>query len=123
MVEQNQAQDMISALLADFNTKLRDVEERQRLMKDRVLLISQNLVNEKDETSEILIEIKKTLETLKVDVYRTKETVKRILEEMENYARKSDLEILQRQSKMFQPLELARISDVEKMIKDLKHGN
>ena len=37
---------------------------------------------------------------------------------MGNLARKSELEILGRQAKMFQPLEFARIEDVKKIIKE-----
>ena len=38
-------------LLSEFNTKLRDIEERQRLIKDRVLLIGENLVEGKEEST------------------------------------------------------------------------
>jgi hypothetical protein len=113
---------MITALLAEFNTKLRDLEEKQRLMNDRIIMLSKNLVKEKDESQESSLDLKKSVEEIKYDLLKTKSALSRILEEMENYASKSDLEILQRQSKMFQPLELARISDVERMIKDLNSG-
>ena len=44
----NGEQDFITPLLSEFNTKLRDIEEKQRLLKERVLLIGQNLVESKE---------------------------------------------------------------------------
>ena len=40
-------QDYITPILSEFNTKLRDIEEKQKLSKERVLLIGQNLVFQK----------------------------------------------------------------------------
>ena len=39
-----------------------------------------------------------------------------MIDDTNNFVRKNEFEILQRQFQMFQPLELARISDVEDMI-------
>lgn len=101
---EQQNQDMTTALLADFSTKLRDLEERQKLMKDRLLLIGENLVKEKQETENEILEFRKILEELKQETEKIKSTLTRALEEMENFARKSEIEILQRQYTMFEPL-------------------
>ena len=42
----------------------------------------------------------------------------RIIDELANFAKKSELKILVRQMEMFEPLKLARLKDVEKMIED-----
>lgn len=94
----------ITALLSDFNTKLRDIEERQRLIKDRVLLVGENLVNEKEETLIEISELKNKTESLGKEMERIKDTMASLIEETRGFARKSELEILQRQFKMFQPL-------------------
>lgn len=93
----------ITSLLAEFNTKLRDIEERQRLIKDRVLLIGENLVAGKEESIEEISELKARLESLEQEMRRIKDTLSSIIEEIGNFARKSELEILQKQFKMFQP--------------------
>jgi len=36
----------------DILLKVRDLEEKQRILKDRVLLIGQNLIDTKEKTSE-----------------------------------------------------------------------
>ena len=102
MIDQIPGAD-ITSLLAEFNTKLRDIEERQRLIKDRVLLIGENLVNGREESIEEISELKARLESLEQEMRRIKDTLSSIIEEMGNFARKSELEILQKQFKMFQP--------------------
>lgn len=101
-------QDFITPLLSDFNTKLRDIEEKQRLIKDRVLLIGENLVNSREEISKDIVNLKIASEEAKRDILKIKETLQRIMEEMDNKARASEVEILKKQAKMFQPLEFIK---------------
>lgn len=90
-------------LLAEFNTKLRDIEERQRLIKERVLLIGENLVEGKEESTQEIAELKVKTESIEKEIQRIKDTLSSIIEEMQNFARKSELEILKKQFKMFEP--------------------
>ena len=46
-----------------------------------------------------------------------KQINKRIINELENLARKTELNILKRQMKMFQPLKFAKINDIERIVK------
>ncbi|MEK6895407.1 MAG: hypothetical protein AABX48_02710 [Nanoarchaeota archaeon] len=88
--------------------KLRDLEEKQRILKDRLILIGENLVELKEETSGKFLEIKKELQILKTNMERMISFIESFSSEMENFARKDDVEILSKQAKMFQPLELIK---------------
>jgi len=94
----------ITSLLSDFNTKLRDMEEKQRLIKDRVLLIGENLIAWREDSSKELAEIKSKLNILEREMEKIKEAVTNIIEENSNFARKAELQILERQFKIFQPI-------------------
>jgi len=117
MAEQNQQEDYFNSLVSNINTKLRDIEEKQSIIKDRVILIGNNLISEKDRVDEELVEIKKNLVDITNDLKRLKVMLGGTIETNNNFAKRSELEILERQFKMFQPLELARISDVESIVK------
>src|SRR3989344_6708167 len=104
--------------LNEFNIKIRDLEERQKMLKDRVLLIGKNLVEIKESIEESLTELKKSVELFKQDIFRLKDNMSRLSEETESFARKSELEILQRQIKMFEPLRYASIEDVENIVEE-----
>jgi len=86
---------------SDVNTRIRDIEEKQRLLKDRTLLIGQNLIEEKETTFTVLQEMKKEVFKLKEENLKMKEFLQRIAEQTSNLARKEELMILQRQFDMF----------------------
>ena len=114
---QNQALDPATALLSEFGTRLNEVEEKQRLIKDRLLLIGENLISTKEDVEKQNSEIKKEISQMGFELKTIKQLTKRIVNELQNFARKSEVEILERQSKIFEPLEFARYKDIEKLVK------
>ena len=116
--QDQQAVDQTGAYLADVNVKLRDIEEKQNLIKDRILLIGENLITEKQETDEEISKLKEKVRDMEEDIKKIKLAVQRIVEAQSNFARRGEVEILERQFKMFEPLGFARISDVEDMIRE-----
>ena len=101
----------------DFLVKLRDVEDRQKILRDRVLLIGKNLIDSREEIGEDLTQLKIDVSKIKEDLIKIKEVLSSISEELSNTSRRSEVAILEKQFKMFSPLEFARIEDVEKMLK------
>ncbi|MEN9626529.1 MAG: hypothetical protein RL557_857 [archaeon] len=118
MVEQTQYQDSISSLLSEFATRLNEVEEKQRLLRDRTMLIGENFISLKEDQENEDRSINKKINEMEYEIKMVKQTLQRIMNELNSMARKTELTILQRQYDMFQPLQLARIKDVEKMIND-----
>ena len=110
-------QDPINSLLSEFGTRLNEVEEKQRLIKDRLLLIGENLISTKEEVEKQNSEIKKEISQISSELKTIKQLTRRVINELQNFARKSEVEILERQSKIFEPLEFARYKDIEKLIK------
>lgn len=100
--------DYSSQLFSEVNTKIRNIEERQRILKDQVLLLGQNLIEFKEKTSKKNLEIKKDLESIKTQLDRLASFTELISGEFSKFAKKEDVEILAKQAKMFQPLEYLR---------------
>src|SRR3989344_9550037 len=88
-------------IFSDINTRIRDLEERQNLQKDRMLLISDSFVKEREKNFDEIQELRKTVEILKTDSMRIKEVLLRIGERLEKSARREELSILQRQFDLF----------------------
>lgn len=101
--------------------KIRDVEEKHNILKDRVLLIGNNLIDTKEKTNKEILEIKKDIESLKSQLQGVKDFIETLSGEMSKFAKKEDLNILQKQSKMFQPAEFIRKSELQEEIEKLKH--
>ena len=88
--------------------KIRDLEEKQRVLRDRLILIGRNLIETKEETNEKLLEIKREIEILKQNMERMISFLETVSSEFSKFARKEDLEILSKQAKMFQPLNIRK---------------
>ncbi|MFC1710545.1 hypothetical protein ACFLZJ_00065 [Nanoarchaeota archaeon] len=103
--------------LTEVNMKVRDLEEKQRILKDRLLLIGQNLIETKEKTEGEILELKKVIEIFSQDMKRIRNFLETASSEFSNFARKEDLEILTKQAKMFQPLEFVTKKDLENLKK------
>ena len=101
--------------LSDISVRFRDLEERNKMLKDRLLLIGQNLIETKEKTASDILEIKQELEVIKKNMERLVSFLETASAEFSKFARKEDLEILSRQAKMFQPLEFVRKKDLKNL--------
>ena len=98
---ENYSQEGGERFFSDLNTRLRDLEEKQRLLRDKMLLIGDSFVRERDKQFSQVQELKKTVENLTLEVGKLRDAVVRMREMGDKSARKEDLMILQRQFDLF----------------------
>jgi len=103
-----------------INSRLRSIEERERIMKDQIFLLNQNLLEIKDSNLLKGLEVKKELERLKEEVKSISQFLEIISSEFSKFAKKEDIEILYRNAKMFNPLELVTKKELEKYLQEEK---
>ena len=96
---------------------MKNLEERQKILKDRLLLIGQNLIDFKEQNQEEILNLKKQVSEISRNIDKIKDFVETISSEISKFAKKEDLEILKKQAKMFQPLEFVTKHDLEKLKK------
>jgi len=112
-----QPTDQIQFLLADFNTRLRDLEERNKLIKDRTLLLGKNLIAIRDQSEDEIQKLKKQNSKLQNDLELVKKLTKNILAETNKFVRREEILVVERMLKDFTPLEFTREKDVKALIK------
>jgi len=95
--------DYTGQYYSDISIKTRDIEDKQRVLKDRVLLIGQNLIELKDNTNQKILEMKRDIEIIKQNIERMASFLETISSEFSRFAKKEDVEILAKQARMFQP--------------------
>ncbi len=86
---------------SDIGARLRDLEDRQQLLKDRILLIGKSLIEEREKSSDEIRELKKSHMLIKEENLRMKELLSHVAEQLDVSARKEELMILQRQFDLF----------------------
>lgn len=85
----------------DVNTRLKDIEERQRLLKDRLLLVGKNLVEDRESMFSELQDLKKMSLQMKSDYLKMQEFIKKVADQLAETARKEEVLMIQRQVDMF----------------------
>ena len=93
--------------------KLRNLEEKQRMLKERLLLVGENLIDMREKNREEILGMKRDFEMMKRSVGRLVDFLEIASGEFSKFAKKEDLEILKKQAKMFQPLEFVRKKDLK----------
>jgi hypothetical protein len=88
-------------IFQEIGVRVRDVEERQQLLKDRLLLVGKSVLDERERLSVELQTLKKNVLLLTEENVRCKEVLQRLAEQLNNTARKEELLILQRQFDLF----------------------
>jgi len=100
-MDEQYSPDPTQQFFADAGARIRDLEEKQRLIKDRVVLLGNSFVEERNKNFTEIGEMKRTLLLIKEEHERMKEFLQRITEQLEGVARKEELMILQRQFDLF----------------------
>ena len=100
-----QQQNDLLKVFTDINSKISGLEERQLILKNRMLLIGDDLIEIKRSTNKEILEIKQSIEKVNQKIKKINQLLNDSLEEFPKFAKKRDLDILIKQAKMFQPLE------------------
>lgn len=110
-------------ILNDLNTRVRILEGKYSLTRERMMTINQNMIDHyKSSKAEIKMltedikEIKDTLESLK-------KTVKDIIKELRFFARKDKVKIIEKYINFWNPLNFVTEEEVLKLIEKNKGKN
>ena len=106
----------IKFLLSDFNTRLKDTDERNKLIRERVLLLGKNLISSRQETEDEIKNLKQENIQIQQDLEKLKRTSNSLLTEFGKFVKREELALIERMLKDFQPLEFMRKKDVEELI-------
>jgi len=102
----------------NLSTKLRDMEEKQRILQDRTILLGKNLIEIREKNNEEMLELKKEIEIIKDSMERLTGFLKTASAQFSKFAKKQDIEILTKQAKMFQPLEFIKRDELKNILEN-----
>ena len=117
MTEQQDETSQAQFLSTDFNTRIQDIDERNRLIRERVLLLGKNLISSRQDVEDELKEIKQDNQQIKQDIDEIKKVSNKLISEFNKFVKREEITIIERMLKDFQPLEFMRKKDVEELIK------
>lgn len=104
------------SIMADFATKLKDVEERLNMLKERLMLLNRTFLKEMARLNSEILTLKESARSIKEDMEKVKEGLEHIMRESAGLVRKEELNALQRFMRLWEPLKFVREEDVKRMI-------
>ncbi|MFH1210004.1 MAG: hypothetical protein V1663_04415 [archaeon] len=105
----------------DFE-RVRILESKYNTMRERLLLINQNMIDEYKKVSEELKEVNQDMKDLKKELFEVREALNKIVYELQFFARKDNLKVLEKYINMWNPLHFVTEEEVLKLIKEEKRG-
>ncbi len=96
---------------------IRDLEEQNRNLKDRLILVAQNFIDFRNSVEDEILDMKQDIQVLKNSVEKIRDFIETLSGEFSKVAKKDDLDILVKQAKMFQPMEFVRKKELAELIK------
>ena len=103
-------------VLFDVNSRVRSLEGKYNLLRDRVLIINNNMIEEYKKVMGEIKFIDSEIKDIKGDVFKLKESIRHLIQEVELYARKEDVQFLEKYINLWNPMKFTTEEDVVKLI-------
>jgi hypothetical protein len=113
----------ISYVISDLNARIRILESKYSLFGERLLTINKNMIDEYRKLIKLIKIIEYELKELKTEVFNLKETIKKIMNETNFFAKKEDVKVIEKYINLWNPLNFVTEEEVLELIKKgEKHG-
>jgi len=107
--------------MIDINSKLKTLESKYNLSRDRLLVINQNMMDQFKLTSADLKALRDEIKEVKTDINSIKEIISSITKELNRFAKKEDIKIIEKYVNLWDPLKFVTEDQLKEMIKE--HAN
>jgi len=108
----------VTDLISELNIKISDIENKHELLRERVILLGDSFIKTRDNLRKEINLLKDELREVKNYLEDIKEKIRIVSSNMENFARKEELNTIERIIRLWEPIKFARVEEVKKMIDD-----
>ncbi len=108
----------LQEFLLDVNARVRDLEGKYNLLRDRVLIINQNMIEEYKKTINEVRVINLDIKEIKRDIFQIKETLRHLIQEIDFFARKEDVKVLEKYINLWNPMNFTTEKEVVRIVHD-----
>jgi len=106
--------------MIDVSSRLRILESRYTLMRERAFVINQNMIDSYKKLNQEMKTIDDELKEIKKTLFSLEESMKDLLKELKFFARKEDVKVLEKYINLWNPLNFVTEEEVMKLIEQKK---
>jgi hypothetical protein len=109
-------------IFMDIGARIRILENKYNTVNEHLLIINQNMIEEyKKSITEIKI-LNDEMKEIKQDVINVKETIKKMIKEMDIFARKDELKVLEKYINLWNPIQFVTEDQLNRVLEEKKGG-
>ena len=109
--------------LSELSSRIRMLENKYNTIRERLFLINQNMIDEYKKIIEEIRSVNMDIREVKNDIFNIKETLKHIIKDMELFAKKENLKVVEKYINMWNPLNFVTQQEITELMKGRrKHG-
>lgn len=104
-------------IILDLNSRTRVLEGKYNLLRDRVLVINNNMIGE---YKKLLVDVKginTEIKEIQDEMFKIKETLKHLIKELNLFAKKEDVKALEKYINIWNPMKFVTEGDVKDLIR------
>ena len=103
-------------VLSDLNNRVRTLENKYNLFGERLLIVNKNMIDEYKKIMHELKAINEDLREIRHGSAQAKEVITNIVREMEFFAKREQVKVLEKYIKLWDPMTFTTTKEVERMI-------
>ncbi|MBI2109838.1 hypothetical protein HYT58_01540 [Candidatus Woesearchaeota archaeon] len=108
----------VQFIINDLSSRLRSLENKYNLITERLLVINKNMIDEYKILTKEINSNNSEIRELKTEIEKLKSTMHDLLSELEYFAKKEDVKVLEKYINLWDPLKFATEEDVERILKN-----
>ena len=106
----------ITFVISDINNRVRTLENRYNLFGERLLIVNQNMVEEYKKLTKEMRLINDDLKEMKQDIFKVRDIITNVVKEMEGFAKKEQIKVLEKYIDIWNPLNLITRNEVRELL-------
>ena len=106
----------IAALLTDFSSRVKTLEERYNLIRERFIVLAQSFVKQDRELRRELKLLESDFKEMRKLIENMREQNAHIISELSNFVRRDELQALEKYIKLWDPIKFVKENEVEAVV-------
>ncbi len=111
----------ITQVIVDLNNRVRTLENKYNLLGERLLIVNQNMIEEYKRLLREMKILNDDLREMRQEIFLTQDTMRNVVKEMELFAKKEQIKVLERYIDLLNPMRFVTEEEVEKIVLQHKH--
>ncbi len=109
---------MVDNNLNELIGRIRINESKISALRERLLVTDSNMISEYKKLTYEIRALEHEIKEIKKDIFEIRDALKDMINEIQDFARKSDVKVLEKYINLWNPLNFVTDKEVEKMIKE-----